>query len=85
MANSADPDQLASDLDLHCLQRQGISGFSRIRVKKFFVKVHLCFFLLLLFLVKMSFVSHVYNSFYIHLYTVPEIFLVCHFIESVVY
>ena len=35
MANSADPDQLASsDLDLHCLQRQGtcISGFSRTRV-----------------------------------------------------
>ena len=35
MANSADPDQLASskptDLDLHCLQRQGISGFSRTR------------------------------------------------------
>ena len=30
MANSVDPDQLASktDLDLHCLQRQGISGFS---------------------------------------------------------
>ena len=37
MANSADPDQLASqkptDLDLHCLQRPGISGFSRTRVK----------------------------------------------------
>ena len=37
MANSADSDQLASseatDLDLHCLQRQGISGFSRTRVK----------------------------------------------------
>ena len=37
MANSADPDQLASseatDLDLHCLQRQHISGFSRTRVK----------------------------------------------------
>ena len=37
MVNSADPDQLASseatDLDLHCLQRQGISGFSRTRVK----------------------------------------------------
>ena len=34
MANSADPDQLASsDLDLHCLQRQDISGFSRTRVK----------------------------------------------------
>ena len=36
MANSADPDQLASkkptDLDLHCLQRQGISGLSRTRV-----------------------------------------------------
>ena len=37
MANSADPDQLASqkptDLDLHCLQRQDISGLSRTRVK----------------------------------------------------
>ena len=37
MANSADPDQLAfqkpTDLDLHCLQRQGISGFSRTKVK----------------------------------------------------
>ena len=35
MANSADPDQLASveSVDLHCLQRQGISGFSGTRVK----------------------------------------------------
>ena len=42
MTDSADRDQLASeeangskptDLDLHCLQRQGISGFSRTRVK----------------------------------------------------
>ena len=37
MANSADPDQLffqkPTDLDLHLLQRQGISGFSRTRVK----------------------------------------------------
>ena len=38
MANSADPDQLAlkkkpTDLDLHCLQRQGISGLSRTRIK----------------------------------------------------
>ena len=35
MANSADPDQLASstDLDLHCLQKQGIFGLSRTRVK----------------------------------------------------
>ena len=32
MTNSADPDQLASS-DLHCLQRQGISRFSRTRVK----------------------------------------------------
>ena len=31
MTNIADPDQLASDL--HFLQRQGISGFSRTRVK----------------------------------------------------
>ena len=32
---SADPDQLASSagLDLHCLQRQGMSRFSRTRVK----------------------------------------------------
>ena len=33
MGNSADPDQLASVLDLHCLQKQDISGFSRLRVK----------------------------------------------------
>ena len=36
MINSADPDQLASqeptDLDLHCLQREGISRFSMTRV-----------------------------------------------------
>ena len=37
MANSSDSDQLASSetgLDLHCLQRQGISGFSRTRVNR---------------------------------------------------
>ena len=38
MASSAEPDKLASSkanyLDLHCLQMQGISGFSRIRVKQ---------------------------------------------------
>ena len=37
MENSADPDQLASsepnDLDLHCLQIQGIPGLSRTSVK----------------------------------------------------
>ena len=38
MANSADPDQLASDLDLPCLQRQDISGFSRTRIKSYFHK-----------------------------------------------
>ena len=37
MANSADPNQLASDLDLHCFQRQGIFGISRIRVKLMFI------------------------------------------------
>ena len=31
MTNSADPDQ-STDLDLHCLQRQDISGFSRTMV-----------------------------------------------------
>ena len=35
MANSADPDQKPTDLDLHCLQRQSLSGFSRTRVKTF--------------------------------------------------
>ena len=44
MANSADPDQLSSeiswllqkptDLDIHCLQRQDLSGFSRTRVNE---------------------------------------------------
>ena len=33
MANSADSDQ-PTDLDLHCLQSQDISGFSRTRVKR---------------------------------------------------
>ena len=35
MANSEDSDQKPTDLDLHCLQRQDISGFSRTRVKRF--------------------------------------------------
>ena len=43
MANRADPDQLASeeatDLDLHCLQRQGISRFSMTRVKRIIQKI----------------------------------------------
>ena len=42
MANSANLDQLAStDLDLHCLQSQGISGFSRTRVKPHFYMLKL--------------------------------------------
>ena len=32
MANSADPDQKPTDLDLHCLQRESISRFSGTRV-----------------------------------------------------
>ena len=48
MANSADPDQLASeeanDLDQHFLQRQSISGFSRtIKNKIIFPKISLTF------------------------------------------
>ena len=36
MTNSTDPDQLASEeLDLQCLQRQGISGFSRTSVNMY--------------------------------------------------
>ena len=35
MLNSADPEKL-TDLDLHCLQKQGISDFSRTRVKPLF-------------------------------------------------
>ena len=38
MANSVDPDQLPSDLNLHCLQRQSVSWFSRTRVKVDFLK-----------------------------------------------
>ena len=44
MTNSADSDQLA--VDLHCFQRQGVSRFSRTRVKisqslmAAFVKIH---------------------------------------------
>ena len=34
MANSADPVQLASDLDLNCFQGQSIFGFSMTRVDK---------------------------------------------------
>ena len=46
MANtSADPDQLASektaDLDLHCLQRQYISGFSRGQGLLYFCILHI--------------------------------------------
>ena len=37
MANSADPDQLASSEDLHCLQKQDISEFSRTRGKGFII------------------------------------------------
>ena len=32
MTKSADPDQLAIDLDVHCLQWQGIPRFSRTKV-----------------------------------------------------
>ena len=32
MANNADPGQMPTDLDLHCLQSQSISGFSRTRI-----------------------------------------------------
>ena len=32
MTNSADPAQKPTDLELYCLQRQGISGFSRLMV-----------------------------------------------------
>ena len=46
MTNSVDPDQLASsettDLDLHCLQRQDISGFNRTGVNNVCVFVCVC-------------------------------------------
>ena len=49
MANSADPDQLAfqkpTDLDLHCLQRQDISGFSRTRADSADNKLMTSFFI----------------------------------------
>ena len=47
MANSADLDQWllqkTTDLDLQCLQRQGISGFSRTRVRHPFVVFSSCY------------------------------------------
>ena len=53
MTNSADPDQLASSsepsaLALHCLQRQGISGFSRTRVKTGACLIQVNFYICLL-------------------------------------
>ena len=37
LTNSADPELLKpTDLDLHCLQRQDISGFRKIRIKNAF-------------------------------------------------
>ena len=33
MTNSVDPDKKPTNLDLHCLQKQGVSGFSRTRAK----------------------------------------------------
>ena len=38
MTNSAEPDQKPTDLDLHCLQMQGISPFSRTRVNVYLFK-----------------------------------------------
>ena len=43
MANSADPDQKPTDLDLHGFQRQGKSGISRTRVKANCVEMHKTF------------------------------------------
>ena len=34
MTNSADPDKLATDLDLHCLLRQGMSCLAREGLKR---------------------------------------------------
>ena len=52
MTNSADPVQKPTDLDLHCLQRQGISGSSRTRVKllkMFFLLLFFFFFFFFVF------------------------------------
>ena len=48
MANSADPEKPTdlkkpTDLDLHCLQRQGISGLSRTRVNNKLVRTSFCY------------------------------------------
>ena len=54
MTNSADPDQQKpTDLDLHCLQRQSISGFRRTRVNLHFawwvkISADICLFVLVL-------------------------------------
>ena len=41
MTNCVDPDQKPTDLDLHCLQMQGTSEFSRTRVNQGHVSAQL--------------------------------------------
>ena len=41
MTNRADPDQKPTDMDLHCLLRQGIPGFGRNKVKVNFLNSEL--------------------------------------------
>ena len=45
MANSVDPDQLASDLDLHCFSKQALSGFSieKVKMQKGIQSVDYCY------------------------------------------
>ena len=64
MTNRADSDQKQTDLDLHCLQMQGISGFSRnglIITAWYFMKllVQVCHFIKLL--VQVDFYSEKHN------------------------
>ena len=39
MTNSADPDQKPTDLDLHCLLRQGMSCSAREGLRKYFLDI----------------------------------------------
>ena len=81
--NSADTDQLASsevtDLDLHCLQRQGVSRFSRTRVKiKFYCREWYKF---LVFLHQINFSSFFLEDFFYICFSVG----VCHQISCLFY
>ena len=80
MTNSAAPDKLATELDPHCLQSQGISDFSRTGVKLWVTVRQVCqeeYFLLESELMSLSFLKRCFTIliFFIFIF----LFFVCVF------